>query len=434
MASLVPGDEHVEHRRAVDVDAEIGEIGGDQPSVQPGGARRPRPASASCSAPMHGRRRIGRPVRRLQAAHAAAFLVDQDRRVGAADGVAEGGGERADLVGVAAIALKQDQAEGLLVGEEADLARRSSARPAQPEMKAFTGHAALRARIGLDQRGDRMQSPPAPFSAPQRRLRVGGGERSDAHAVVDAAVAEVGALDVGVVAAEDRRIARLQVAEGRLRGVFGALRGDLHHHAAGNQRHGAALPVGARSDLGRRLAVPGVRSIGPPSPPVATTLGVGLGCGGGVGAGVGARRPALAPRAARSQPPAAGAGVASAGPAVAAGSAVIASSCPLGSAGDGRGVVVGRQPAARPARSALRPWPAAPAAASVGGRRVAGSGHRIAATRSCRPAARPRCAPCAGRSTGRRRRRSVATSAPSLRRHRRHRPRRALPVTDRRAG
>ena len=39
------GDDDVEDRQAIDRDAEIGKVGGDQPRLQPGGARRPAPVA-----------------------------------------------------------------------------------------------------------------------------------------------------------------------------------------------------------------------------------------------------------------------------------------------------------------------------------------------------------------------------------------------------
>ena len=57
---------------------------------------------------------MGRP----QARHPAALLIDQHRRIVAAQGRAHVGGQRPKLVRRLAVALKQDKAEGLGGGEE----------------------------------------------------------------------------------------------------------------------------------------------------------------------------------------------------------------------------------------------------------------------------------------------------------------------------
>ncbi len=62
---------------------------------------------------------VGR-ERRADALHAAAFLVDEDRRVGAADAVAHLGDEIADLLGLADVAGKQDEAPGAFAAVESD--------------------------------------------------------------------------------------------------------------------------------------------------------------------------------------------------------------------------------------------------------------------------------------------------------------------------
>ena len=121
IASRRPGDDDVENRQAVDGDAEIGEIGGDQPRLQPSGAgallrvglgdaRRARPPA-------------DRPaIRRLQALDAAALLVDQHRRIGTADAVAEIGDQVADLRRrLAQLRLKRIRPQRLLGGEEVAL-------------------------------------------------------------------------------------------------------------------------------------------------------------------------------------------------------------------------------------------------------------------------------------------------------------------------
>ena len=102
----------VEHRRAIDADPDLDQIGGDEPRRQPGGAFR-----RACRGETR-RRRIGRPIWRPHALHAPAFLVDEHRRVGAADNGAEVVGERAQLRPVDHVALEEDQSPRLRVAEE----------------------------------------------------------------------------------------------------------------------------------------------------------------------------------------------------------------------------------------------------------------------------------------------------------------------------
>ena len=57
-------------------------------------------------------------MRRTQPRHAAAFLVDQNRRVVAADAAAQRGDEIANLTGRAAVAAEQNEADRIGGGEE----------------------------------------------------------------------------------------------------------------------------------------------------------------------------------------------------------------------------------------------------------------------------------------------------------------------------
>lgn len=77
---------------------------------------------------------------RLQALHPAAFLIDQDRRVGAADRIAQGGRQAADPIRGLAVALKQDEAERVRIAEEAALVG-LELRPLQAEDRGKQGHA-----------------------------------------------------------------------------------------------------------------------------------------------------------------------------------------------------------------------------------------------------------------------------------------------------
>ena len=69
-------------------------------------------------------RRRGRhmpPMRRLQPLDPAAFLIDEHEELIASDGVVEVGDERPDLVRVAAIAPKENEAAGAGCGKEGPL-------------------------------------------------------------------------------------------------------------------------------------------------------------------------------------------------------------------------------------------------------------------------------------------------------------------------
>ena len=66
-------------RQAIDVNSGTHQVGGDQmPSHARGGQPRSRFAVVEC--PIAGTGRIGRPMRRSQALHPAAFLIDQHGR------------------------------------------------------------------------------------------------------------------------------------------------------------------------------------------------------------------------------------------------------------------------------------------------------------------------------------------------------------------
>ena len=95
-------------------------IAGDQPGVQP---RRLDPGLAIAlgqPADPPGRQ-PRRPVWRAQARHAATFLIDQDRRIGALHGGAQVVDEGAHLVRVGAVAGEQDEAPGSVFAQQRPL-------------------------------------------------------------------------------------------------------------------------------------------------------------------------------------------------------------------------------------------------------------------------------------------------------------------------
>src|SRR5581483_4149269 len=61
------------------------------------------------------------PMRQLQARDPPALLVDEHRRVRVADALAQGAGQRADLIGIGDVARKQDETPRLDGAEESAL-------------------------------------------------------------------------------------------------------------------------------------------------------------------------------------------------------------------------------------------------------------------------------------------------------------------------
>ena len=129
-------DRHIEHRRAVGIDAELGEIGGQE---------------ARCLERRHHRRRVIARVeravggggrqraaqRRPQPLHASAFLVDQHEQIVGADGGAHVGDQRADLRVVLEIAREEDEPRRPRVLEECGfVARQLRARDTDDESGA----------------------------------------------------------------------------------------------------------------------------------------------------------------------------------------------------------------------------------------------------------------------------------------------------------
>ncbi len=108
---------HVEHRGAVHIDAEQGELLRDQPRAGEGRVLAKLGVGLIHDA-IAARRRHVAPMRRTEPLHAAALLIDQDEHVLARDRVLERGDERAKLVRALAIPRKDDQSAGTVLGEE----------------------------------------------------------------------------------------------------------------------------------------------------------------------------------------------------------------------------------------------------------------------------------------------------------------------------
>jgi hypothetical protein len=101
---------------AVDVDADVAEIGGDQAAVQPRGAEpdsdRSRASGRWCGP---GDRPA---IAAAQSLDATALLIDENRRVRPADRVAEGGRGRVLVSGSRQFRLNRIRPQRLLAGEE----------------------------------------------------------------------------------------------------------------------------------------------------------------------------------------------------------------------------------------------------------------------------------------------------------------------------
>ena len=109
------GDRKIEHRRTIDGNPETAEVIGDQPGAEPGGCRglrvRQQPEAAG--------RGIATPLRRAEARHSSALLIDQDRRVIAADRLTQRSDEISDPRGIAAVAAEKDEANRISGTKEA---------------------------------------------------------------------------------------------------------------------------------------------------------------------------------------------------------------------------------------------------------------------------------------------------------------------------
>ena len=114
------GHGHVQQGRAIDGDAVLPQQRADRPAVEAGGDQCARRIGLIELAEARRRREL-RPDRRIHALVRAAFMIDQDRRVMAADRLAEILAQAAHPVGRLAIALEQDQAQRIGFAEESAL-------------------------------------------------------------------------------------------------------------------------------------------------------------------------------------------------------------------------------------------------------------------------------------------------------------------------
>ena len=113
---------HVEDWHAIDVDAEVQQVMGDQPGAKPGDFPADQRIVGRQRAVGAAGRILG-PVRRAEPLHPAALLIDEDRRM-PADRLAQGRGQGPDLRRALDVALEQDEAPGPGVAEKGDLVLR----------------------------------------------------------------------------------------------------------------------------------------------------------------------------------------------------------------------------------------------------------------------------------------------------------------------
>ncbi len=146
------GHRHVQHRQAVDGDPDPAQVVGHQPGPETDQFAGRQRVVGRLEEGVGGR--VFGPVRRAHALDPTALLVDQDRRVGIVDGLAQLVSQGAQLVGVVDVAAEDDEAPWAGVGEEDLLLRR------QPKAGAAVDRRRARHRT--------MQSPPEALMALHR--------------------------------------------------------------------------------------------------------------------------------------------------------------------------------------------------------------------------------------------------------------------------
>lgn len=114
---VAAGDGQVEDRRAVAVDRQGAQFGGDEAGGVEGGAAGLDGVGGVEGGVVRGRGQCAG-ERGTQALDAAAFLVDQDEDFGGGEGFEDGGDQRADLGGAVAVAGEQDDAARAFAAQE----------------------------------------------------------------------------------------------------------------------------------------------------------------------------------------------------------------------------------------------------------------------------------------------------------------------------
>jgi len=111
----------IQHRQAVDVDPDLAQIMRHQSRAQP---CQSLDLFGRCARLLETRGAgIGTPMRRAHALHAAAFLIDQDRRIFAPHHFAEACGQAAELIRAFDIALEEDEPPWAMLTHEGTFLR-----------------------------------------------------------------------------------------------------------------------------------------------------------------------------------------------------------------------------------------------------------------------------------------------------------------------
>jgi hypothetical protein len=121
------GKGDVEHRQAIDVAADRGDVRRQQARIQLGRLQ-PALRIARIEFAEQPRRRRLAPMWRPQPRDAAAFLVDQDRRLGSRHAGAQVFGQAACLIGSLDVAGEEDEAQRIGITEERALVGRQEVR------------------------------------------------------------------------------------------------------------------------------------------------------------------------------------------------------------------------------------------------------------------------------------------------------------------
>ena len=110
-------DRHIQHRHAIDIDAQFGQVVGDQSGIK---VCRLAGCILRRSINISEARRSGTfaPLRRFEARHTASFLIDQNWRSCVVHRLAKSSHQRANLLAVRNIAPEQDESPRPRVAEE----------------------------------------------------------------------------------------------------------------------------------------------------------------------------------------------------------------------------------------------------------------------------------------------------------------------------
>ena len=133
------GKSDVEDRQAVDIAADRGDVRGQQPRIQPGRFESKVGIARIEIAQQAGRRGLA-PVRQPEAGNAAAFLVDQHRRIGPGDAGTQIVDQPARALRRIDVSGKQDEAQRIGVAEESAFVGREVGPSAAQDRRARAAH------------------------------------------------------------------------------------------------------------------------------------------------------------------------------------------------------------------------------------------------------------------------------------------------------